>query len=122
MHIEIKDDKVRLENQGNLIAVIETNSQGLKTVGIYGDPQGLKFLGEVCLEVSKLNQKNLSKKNLPDNEGFHLHLREESELNLNSKDVIIGRLDSKEDESFDWFYPPIARRKCDTAPNTKAAN
>ena len=60
---------------------------------IHGDPEGLRSLAELLLQLANLNQDdNLS---LPLGAREHLHLRPKFELSKSSVPVIVGRLDAK---------------------------
>ncbi len=64
-------------------------------VSIHGNPEGLKSLAKLLLEIAELNQENLPEKHLPNGAREHFHLRPNIELSKSSTEVIVGRLDAK---------------------------
>ena len=95
--------------EGNIIfgagkGIIGDESRDM--VSVYGDPAGLRWLAKVLQAIADLDQRRIPDENLPPHEGFHTHLRPESECRAMSQEVIVGRLDAKADGSFAWFLPP----------------
>ena len=62
---------------------------------IHGNPEGLKSLAKVLMEIAELNQNNVEDKRLPTGARAHVHLRPGIELSKSSCDGIVGRLDAK---------------------------
>jgi hypothetical protein len=62
---------------------------------IHGNPEGLKSLAKLLMEIAELNQNNAEDKHLPIGARAHVHLRPGIELSKSSCDVIVGRLDAK---------------------------
>ena len=62
---------------------------------IHGNPQGLKSLAKLLLEIAELNQEEVEDKYLPIGAREHYHLTPNIELSRSSNTVIIGRLDAK---------------------------
>ncbi|HMG81974.1 MAG TPA: hypothetical protein VK559_02985 [Ferruginibacter sp.] len=74
---------------------------------IHGDPEGLKSLAKILLEIADLNQDNILE--LPIGEREHIHLQPKYDLSASSEEVIIGRLDAKGTGKF--YERFIARNK-----------
>ena len=100
--------KATIRIAGNV--VFRRSSDEAPLVSIYGDPSGLKSLADLLYEVARIDQSIIPPKNLPEGEGFHLHLRPGKALNVESCEAIIGRLDAKGSGDFDWIFPPVTRR------------
>jgi hypothetical protein len=64
-------------------------------VSIHGNPEGLRSLAKLLLELADLNQDEVEDKYLPIGAREHYHLRPNIELSKSSVEVIIGRLDAK---------------------------
>ena len=62
---------------------------------IHGNPEGLKSLAKLLMEIANLNQEKVNKKYLPTGAREHYHLRPGIELSNSSVQVIVGRLDAK---------------------------
>jgi len=95
--------------KGNLHVEISIPSEENRAVIISGDPEGLKSLSQFLLKMSELDQSIFSE--LPDDEGFHLHLYPENELCEDSDQLIIYRLDAKKTGEF----PSHVKRKTSQA-------
>lgn len=67
---------------------------------IHGNPEGLKSLAKLLLEIANLNQENVEDKYLPVGAREHYHLRPGIELSKSSIEVIVGRLDAKGTKNF----------------------
>ncbi|WP_210521364.1 Imm32 family immunity protein [Hymenobacter terricola] len=92
------------EIQGHLDIVVfhneEKNEGETETfiwdeVFIHGNPEGLKSLAKLLLEIADLNQEKVNDKYLPVGAREHYHLRPGVELANSSVEVIVGRLDAK---------------------------
>jgi hypothetical protein len=64
-------------------------------VSIHGNPEGLRSLAKLLLELADLNQDEVEDNYLPIGAREHYHLRPNIELSNRSVEVIIGRLDAK---------------------------
>lgn len=64
-------------------------------VFIHGNPEGLKSLAKLLIEIAELNQENVDENELPTGAREHYHLRPGIELSKSSIEVIVGRLDAK---------------------------
>ena len=73
---------------------------------IHGNPQGLKSLAKLLLEIAELNQEEVEDKYLPIGAREHYHLTPNIELSRSSNTVIIGRLDAKGIGEFYERYIP----------------
>ena len=62
---------------------------------IHGNPEGLKSLAKLLLEIAELNQEEVENKYLPIGAREHYHLTPNIELSKSSNRVLIGRLDAK---------------------------
>ena len=62
---------------------------------IHGNPEGLKSLAKLLLEMAELNQEEVEDKYLPIGAREHYQLTPSIELSKSSVKVIIGRLDAK---------------------------
>jgi len=75
-----------------------------KTVGIYGDPKGLRYLAKLLNEVADVDQSKVPDINCPPTEGVHYHLYNHSGyIHPKSESVIVGRADAKAGGI--WFEP-----------------
>lgn len=73
---------------------------------IHGNPEGLKSLAKLLIEIAELNQEEVEDKYLPNGAREHCHLTPNIELSKSSNNVIIGRLDAKgTGEFYDRFIP-----------------
>ena len=73
---------------------------------IHGNPEGLKSLAKLLLEIAELNQDELEDKYLSIGAREHYHLTPNIELSKSSNTVIVGRLDAKGTGKFyDRFIP-----------------
>jgi hypothetical protein len=73
---------------------------------IHGNPEGLKSLAKLLLEIAELNQEEVEEKYLPIGAREHYHLTPNIELSKSSNSVIIGRLDAKgTSEYYSRFKP-----------------
>ncbi len=73
---------------------------------IHGNPEGLKSLAKLLLEIAELNQEEVEDKYLPNGAREHYHLRPNIELSKSSNSVIIGRLDAKGTGEFYKSFVP----------------
>lgn len=62
---------------------------------IHGNPEGLKSLAKLLLEIAELKQDDVEDKYLPIGAREHYRLRPGIELSKSSIEVIVGRLDAK---------------------------
>lgn len=62
---------------------------------IHGNPEGLKSLAKLLLELAELKQEDVEDEYLPIGAREHYHLRPGIELSKSSIEVIVGRLDAK---------------------------
>jgi hypothetical protein len=73
----------------------ELNGENMcwKEISIHGDPDGLKSLAKLLINLAELNQEDIN--HLPTGAREHIHLRPKIELSNSSDEVIIGRIDAK---------------------------
>lgn len=77
---------------------------------IHGDPEGLKSLANLLIQIAEVNQETRS--DLPDGAREHIHLRPKLELANSSVQVIVGRLDAKgTGEFYDRYVPKESNLK-----------
>ncbi|MBK8624096.1 MAG: hypothetical protein IPN86_00530 [Saprospiraceae bacterium] len=67
---------------------------------IHGNPEGLRSLAKLLIEIADLNQEEVENKYLPIGAREHYHLTPNIELSKSSDRVIVGRLDAKGTGSF----------------------
>ena len=67
---------------------------------IHGNPEGLRSLAKLLIEIADLNQEEVENKYLPIGAREHYHLTPNIELSKSSDRVIVGRLDAKGTRSF----------------------
>jgi hypothetical protein len=75
-------------------------------VSIHGNPEGLKSLAKLLIEIAELDQEKVDNKYLPIGAREHYHLRPGIELSKSSNEVIVGRLDAKGTSNFYSRYIP----------------
>ena len=73
---------------------------------IHGNPEGLRSLTKLLIEIADLNQDEVEDKYLPIGAREHYHLTPNIELSKSSDRVIVGRLDAKGTGSFYVRYIP----------------
>ena len=101
---------ITFPSQRGRLVVYHCDSPDQRFIGIYGDPEGLRSLGELLIAEAKLDQLQFPAENLPDGERHHTHLRPGVHIHPQSLEVIIGRLDAKRTgELPDWLR--VARMK-----------
>ena len=89
-------------NEEEIDGVIEKWDEVL----IHGNPEGLKSLAKLLIEIAELNQEEIEDKYLPNGAREHYHLTPNIELSKSSNTVIIGRLDAKgTGEFYERFIP-----------------
>lgn len=71
---------------------------------IHGNPEGLKSLAKLLIEIAELNQEKVEDKYIPIGAREHYHLRPGIELSKSSIEVIVGRLDAKGTGAFYKSY------------------
>jgi len=83
----------------------------MKEILIHGNPEGLKSLAKLLIEIAELNQEDVEDKFLPIGAREHFHLRPNFELSKSSVEVIVGRLDGKGTNNFYNRYIPNDKNK-----------
>jgi hypothetical protein len=96
------------EIEGHLDIFIHDNAE---EVLIHGNPEGLKSLAKLLIEIAELNQEDVEDKFLPIGAREHYHLRPNIELSKSSVEVIVGRLDGKGTKQFYNRYIPNDKNK-----------
>lgn len=101
--------------QGHLDIFISRNENEIdgkiiksEEILIHGNPEGLKSLAQLLIEIADINQETVDDKLLPIGAREHFHLRSNIQLSKSSIEVIIGRLDAKGTGNFyDRFIPKV---------------
>ncbi|WP_266366931.1 Imm32 family immunity protein [Tellurirhabdus rosea] len=100
-------NKFKFEIKGHLDMIVVHNEDENKgeitkwqEILIHGDPEGLKSLANLLIQLADLNQDTIN--DLPIGAREHVHLRPNLELSKSSIEVIVGRLDAKRTGN---FYP-----------------
>jgi len=101
-HLDIFISTNEEENNGELIRWDE--------ILIHGNPEGLKSLAKLLIEIAELNQEDVDDKYLPVGAREHFHLRPNVELSRSSCEVIVGRLDAKGTGNFYDRYIPKTKQ------------
>lgn len=91
----MKERLIKFPSQRGRLVVLHSEYEDQRAVGIYGDPEGLRSLGELLIAEAALNQGQFPEENLPAHERHHTHLRPGVHIHPQSIELIIGRLDSK---------------------------
>ncbi len=78
-------------------------NDGRPVACVYGDPEGLRSLATLLNKLADLDQKTLGPRNLPDNEGVHVHVTERTGLCAGSGLLDLGRLDAKATGDTTWY-------------------
>ncbi|RZK32511.1 MAG: hypothetical protein EOO57_14915 [Hymenobacter sp.] len=73
---------------------------------IHGNPEGLKSLAKLLLEIAELNQEEVDDNSLPSGAREHYQLRPGIELSSSSDPLIVGRIDAKGTGAFYQRYIP----------------
>jgi hypothetical protein len=100
------------EIDGHLDIFISYNDENERKISewdevlIHGDPEGLKSLAKLLIEIAELSQEEVEEKYLPAGAREHYHLRPGIELSNSSVHVIVGRLDAKGTKEFYERYVP----------------
>jgi hypothetical protein len=94
------------DNPGTLFLFSYGRGKG-KTVALYGDPKGLRFLATLLNDVADVDQTQIPNNNCPQGIGTHYHVYEHDGRHVHPKsnDLLVGRLDAKGTGSFEWFTP-----------------
>ncbi|GAB3290941.1 Imm32 family immunity protein [Hymenobacter tenuis] len=78
---------------------------------IHGNPEGLKSLAKLLLEIAELDQEKVNNNYLPVGAREHYQLRPGIELSNSSDQVIVGRLDAKGTGAFYERFIPKEKGK-----------
>lgn len=101
----MKKRVIQFPSQRGRLVVFHSENEDQRAVGIYGDPEGLRSLGELLIAEAALNQRQIPEENLPAHERHHTHLRPGVHIHPQSIELIIGRLDSKETAQLpEWLH------------------
>ncbi|MBJ6142139.1 hypothetical protein [Hymenobacter sp. BT559] len=73
---------------------------------IHGNPEGLKSLAKLLVEIAELNQEEIDDEYLPIGAREHYLLRPGLELSASSDQVVVGRIDAKTTGAFYARYIP----------------
>lgn len=87
----------------DIFAATDTEENSTQIL-IHGDPEGLRSLARILIEIANCNQETDS--NLPIRAREHTNLNPNKQLSKSSDYVIIGRLDAKGTKQFYQRYIP----------------
>jgi hypothetical protein len=73
---------------------------------IHGNPEGLKSLAKLLVEIAELNQEEIDDEYLPIGAREHYLLRPGLELSASSDQVVVGRIDAETTGAFYARYIP----------------
>jgi hypothetical protein len=77
-----------------------------KSVGILGDPKGLRYLARLLNDVADVDQSRVPDTNCPPTVGVHYHLYNTSGfIHKKSENILLGRIDAKTGGI--WFPPAL---------------
>jgi hypothetical protein len=100
--------------EGYLIAYL-IESLDDQDICIYGDPKGLRSLGEAIIAIANLDQKTLPDQQCPANESFHQHYVTGLKIADHERErlfrLTIGRVDEKASGRIREVFPPMAKSR-----------
>jgi hypothetical protein len=103
---------ITFPSQRGTVVIFHTEDTDRRSVGIYGDPAGLRSLGELLIAEAELDQSQFPPVNLPDGERHHVHLLPGVHIHPQSVELVLGRLDAKRTgELADWLRPARQKRE-----------
>jgi hypothetical protein len=96
--------------KGYLLAYIVEDLHN-RELCIYGDPDGLRSLGEAIIAIANLDQKILTEKECPEDDSFHKHYT----IGIGTADHVrkklprltIGRVDEKGSGEIRDYFPEL---------------
>lgn len=84
-----------------------------RDICIYGDPEGLRSLGEAIIAIANLDQKRLSDQQCPADDSFHQHYA--TGLKIAERErlfrLTIGRVDEKASGRIRDVFPPKVKSR-----------
>ena len=93
----ISEDKEEFE-----VEILEWNE-----IFIHGDPEGLRSLAKILIDLAEINQDLIDDSLLPTGEREHITLSSGIDISNSSDNVTIGRLDAKKTGEFYDRYIPL---------------
>jgi hypothetical protein len=87
--------RIEFPSQRGRLVVSHSEEPSGRRICIYGDPEGLRSLGQLLIAEAELNQENLPDSCLPTGQGHHLHLKPRRHLHPDSLELVIGRLEGR---------------------------
>ena len=93
----ISQDKEEFEGE-----ILEWNE-----IFIHGDPEGLRSLAKILIDLAEINQDLIDESLLPTGEREHITLLSGIDISNSSDNVTIGRLDAKKTGEFYDRYIPL---------------
>jgi hypothetical protein len=91
-------------NPGTTI-VFSFREHGNKTVGIYGDPKGLRYLAKLLNDVADVDQSKVPDINCPPSVSVHYHVYNRSGfIHPKSENLVLARIDAKDGSI---YFPPL---------------
>lgn len=73
---------------------------------IHGNPEGLRSLAKMLMDLADLDQEEVSDEDLPKNAREHYSLQPNIDLSKSSVTTVIGRLDAKNTREFYKRFTP----------------
>lgn len=86
--------KVPRSLRGYILALV-SESFDQREVCIYGDPEGLRSLGEALIAIANLDQTTLDERECPSSDSFHQHYKTATISPSNPPLLTVGRVDEK---------------------------
>jgi hypothetical protein len=109
-----KQERIPAKLKGYIVAfVIESLCD--HDVCIYGDPEGLRSLGNALIAIADLDQKLLPDQQCPPDDSFHTHYAINLNVAKSERDrayrLTVGRVDEKASGRFRGVFPAKVRRR-----------
>jgi hypothetical protein len=108
----MKQDPVPRSLNGYIIAFV-FQSLDDQDICIYGDPEGLRSLGEAMIAIADLDQKSLSESECPADDSFHQHYATGLKTPARARErlfrLTVGRVDGKTSGLIRDVFPPEAK-------------
>lgn len=101
---ETHSDKIPRSLTGYLVAFVN-ESIDYRDICIYGDPEGLRSLGEALIAIANLDQSSLSNAECPPDDSFHQHYKQGLP---GLPRLTVGRVDEKASGERRDFFPQPA--------------
>ena len=103
--------RIEFPPQRGRLVVSHSEELSGRRICIYGDPEGLRSLGQLLIAVAELNQDKLPDSCLPPGQGHHLHLKPRRHLHPDSVELVVGRLDGKNTGQINGLVRPVRMKR-----------